>query len=295
MSIALQALAERFNLLKLRVCVQLKQDAYLPSFKGSMWHGWFGHALKLADEQAFHVLMGEHDNRQPKPYVICPSDDHKTQWRTGELLEFELTLFGEATSLVDNVFLALKLGESKGLGEERVPFSVLSVSSILPTGVHAGVTSYTLADVLANTMPMPLADVELALTLRTPVRLKLHDKIIRQEAPDLEYWLNHVLRRVKQLTQFWVCDDQHLFDHLYEQRPRLSSYQKNSHCYFEDWHRYSAKGKQHLPFGGLKGQVSFYGDIGAALPLLRVGEHLHIGGKTTFGLGKYQLIQPSLA
>jgi hypothetical protein len=58
----------------------------------------------------------------------------------------------------------------------------------------------------------------------------------------------------------------------------------SAHAYFEDWQRYSKKEQVNLPFGGLKGQVSYCGDIAQALPLLTIGQHLHIGGKTTFGL-----------
>jgi hypothetical protein len=64
----------------------------------------------------------------------------------------------------------------------------------------------------------------------------------------------------------------------------------NAHVYFEDWQGYSKKEQVNLPFGGLKGQVSYCGDIAQALPLLTISQHLHIGGKTTFGLGAYQLI-----
>ena len=44
-------------------------------------------------------------------------------------------------------------------------------------------------------------------------------------------------------------------------------------------------------FDGLKRQVSYFGEIAPALPWLQIGEKLNVGGKTTFGLGKYQLIQ----
>ncbi len=83
MAPALLYLAEQFQLQRLQVCVQLQQDCTLPAFKGSMLHGWFGHALKKADEQAYFVCYGEHANRQPKPYLISPPEDHKTQWRKG--------------------------------------------------------------------------------------------------------------------------------------------------------------------------------------------------------------------
>lgn len=38
------------------------------------------------------------------------------------------------------------------------------------------------------------------------------------------------------------------------------------------------------------GQVSYLGEIANARPWLQLGEQLHIGGKTTFGLGHYTVI-----
>ncbi|MFT5815044.1 MAG: hypothetical protein ACI9VT_002815, partial [Psychroserpens sp.] len=81
MSKALTLLAQQCDLLKLRIYIQFKQSTVLPAFKGSMLHGWLGHAVKHIDERAFFALYGEHDNQQPKPYIICPNEDHKTHWQ----------------------------------------------------------------------------------------------------------------------------------------------------------------------------------------------------------------------
>ena len=41
---------------------------------------------------------------------------------------------------------------------------------------------------------------------------------------------------------------------------------------------------------GLVGTISFAGNLGAFLPVLRLGEYLHIGAGTAFGLGHYRLV-----
>ncbi|WP_116644779.1 CRISPR system precrRNA processing endoribonuclease RAMP protein Cas6 [Salinivibrio sp. HTSP] len=286
------ALTETFSLLKLNITIQLQEDSVLPAFKGSMLHGWFGHALKRADEHAFFVCYGNHDNQQPKPYIICPNEDHKTHWRKGELYHFDITLFGHATQLVDALFKALKYGESLGMGPQRTPFRVLSVASMTPTGLRSGVVPLSLADWLAvaPVSQFDTAEKELAITCLTPTRLKRNGKVCHQSLPDLGEWVQQILRRLVLLSRFWVNDDQRLFDALYQNQPRIGPHQVSSDCYFEDWQRFSHKNKEFLPFGGLKGQVSFCGDIAHVIPLLTLGQALHIGGKTTFGLGKYQLI-----
>ncbi|MEG3755226.1 CRISPR system precrRNA processing endoribonuclease RAMP protein Cas6 [Psychromonas arctica] len=291
---ALRQLTQQFSLLKLRVTIQFKQDTVLPAFKGSMLHGWFGHALKQADEHAFFVCYGEHGNQQPKPYIITPNGDHKTQWHKHELFDFEITLFGSAIELVDTLFIALKIGENMGFGNRRTPFSVVSISSILPTHQQTGIHPFTLFDAISSQIESRQdfsINHEIALQLVTPLRMKHQGDIIKKSAPPLEFILKQIERRLILLSQYWVDDNATLFEQIRQQTPCLGAFESNAHCYFEDWLRYSHKAEKNLPFGGLKGQFSFCGEVTESLPLLIIGEQLHVGGKTTFGLGKYQLIQ----
>ncbi len=292
MNEALNHLTQCFKMVKLLVTIQFEEDAQLPAFKGSMLHGWFGQSLKAADEQAYFICFAEHDNQQPKPYIISPSQDHKTHWQKGELYHFEICLFGQATDLVDALYVALKLGERLGLGSQRAPFKVLSITSNSPQFMQSGVHPFTLAEALKPYHGLNNFNTqrEVALNLLTPVRLKQAGKICHTGIAHLDFLSNQILRRLVLLSKFWVLDDQSLLDQIATQRPYIAPHATHNHCYFEDWQRYSKKSKEHLPFGGLKGQVSFSGEISAMLPILKIGELLHIGGKTTFGLGKYQLI-----
>ncbi|MGH8590087.1 MAG: CRISPR system precrRNA processing endoribonuclease RAMP protein Cas6, partial [Gammaproteobacteria bacterium] len=44
--------------------------------------------------------------------------------------------------------------------------------------------------------------------------------------------------------------------------------------------------------GGLLGQITYRGDLSPFLPWLALGEWMHIGGKTSFGLGRYTIEPP---
>jgi CRISPR/Cas system endoribonuclease Cas6 (RAMP superfamily) len=44
-----------------------------------------------------------------------------------------------------------------------------------------------------------------------------------------------------------------------------------------------------MRFGGLLGSITYEGRFEESLPLLRLGEYIHIGKNTTFGLGRYRL------
>lgn len=286
---ALYTLAQEFTLLKLRVYVQFKQNCELPEFKGSMLHGWFGHALKAVDERAFFALYGEHGQQQPKPYIICPSNDAKSRWQQNEIYHFDISLFGQAAQLGPVILQVLQHGQALGFGKENTPFNLISVSSLLPHKATPGIMPTRLIDWL-SIENNELIQQEIALNFTTPVRIKTADNILKHKGPDLPLLIKQIARRFSQLTRFWVCDEQQLIDNLYSELPALGDYQQTDHCYYENWQRYSYKQQKQLPFGGLKGQISYFGEISNALPWLQIGEQLHIGGKTTFGLGKYQLI-----
>jgi hypothetical protein len=289
MSSALIELASQFNILKLRVYVRFNAECILPEFKGSLLHGWFGHALKHTDERVFHALFGVHDTQQPKPYLICPNEDLKTHWHKNELYYFDIFLFGEATQLGETIVRAIQYGQNLGFGKQRTSFSITCISSLLPQREQPGIHSTTLLDWFSKDIVMA-NQCEIALTFITPVRIKVANNILKNQGPDLVLFIKQIARRLTQLGRFWVCDEVELIKSIYSELPVFGDYEFTSHCYFEDWQRYSLKEKSALPFGGLKGQVSFYGEISNALPWLYIGEQLHIGGKTTFGLGNYQLI-----
>lgn len=286
---ALTLFAQQCDLLKLRIYIQFKQDTVLPVYKGSTLHGWLGHALKHVDERAYFVLYGDHAGQQPKPYVICPNEDHKTHWQANEVYYFDIMLIGQVTQLAPVLLKAVEYGQKLGFGSHKKPFQLLSVSSLLPGKIKAGLHVCSLIDWL-TIIPETFEQQEVAINFVNPVRLTVQNKLLQHQAPNLTLLLKQVSRRLGLLCQFWVCDEPELINALYQELPILGDYEQNDHTYFESWHRPSLKEKIKLPFGGLKGQVSYYGEISASLPWLQAGQQLHIGSKTTFGLGAYQLI-----
>jgi hypothetical protein len=56
-----------------------------------------------------------------------------------------------------------------------------------------------------------------------------------------------------------------------------------------DWTRYSARQKREMTLGGLLGHWTIEGDLKRWLPLLWIGQWLHAGKNSTFGLGGFEL------
>lgn len=45
-----------------------------------------------------------------------------------------------------------------------------------------------------------------------------------------------------------------------------------------------------MKFGGLLGSITYFGNVGIFLPYLALGQWVHVGGKSTFGLGAYRMV-----
>ena len=59
--------------------------------------------------------------------------------------------------------------------------------------------------------------------------------------------------------------------------------------YWFDWERYSSRQQQTMKLGGLLGTLRLHGDLAPFGHLLHLGQWLHVGKETTFGLGRYTL------
>ena len=58
-----------------------------------------------------------------------------------------------------------------------------------------------------------------------------------------------------------------------------------------DWKRYSTRQEEWMSLGGVTGTVSYEGKVAEFLPFLRLGEYVHVGKGTSFGLGKYEILK----
>jgi CRISPR/Cas system endoribonuclease Cas6 (RAMP superfamily) len=58
-----------------------------------------------------------------------------------------------------------------------------------------------------------------------------------------------------------------------------------------DWERYSNRQQTKMKLGGFLGATAYSGAIEEFLPLVAAGEILHVGGSTSFGLGRYEILQ----
>jgi CRISPR-associated endoribonuclease Cas6 len=64
---------------------------------------------------------------------------------------------------------------------------------------------------------------------------------------------------------------------------------KSRNLEWQDWERYSNRQERRMKFWGFVGSVVFEGNLKPYLPLIKLGEYIHLGSKTSFGMGKYEI------
>ena len=129
----------------------------------------------------------------------------------------------------------------------------------------------------------------------TPARLKYEDTLtmnlefhifIRQLLRRL-YLLNHYYCKESQVDGGLPGDGYHriLIDKAH------TTGIKTSNLRWHDWERYSRRQDTRMKLGGFVGDIAYKGAISPFYPFIEAGTILHVGKGTSFGLGKYTIIE----
>jgi len=108
--------------------------------------------------------------------------------------------------------------------------------------------------------------------------------------PRLEFHilLEALLRRLSLLLYFHCGQRLQLdFTELLERAQEVTI--EEDQLQWTELARYSSRQKRWIKLGGLTGQISFAGRLGPFLPYLLLGEQIHVGKGTAFGLGQMKL------
>jgi hypothetical protein len=118
----------------------------------------------------------------------------------------------------------------------------------------------------------------------TPTRLVYAEALT--STPDFHVLIRTLLRRLSNLAYFHCGAALDLdFRGLIAAAEQVETVE--SELRWCDWERYSARQDTRMKLGGFVGRVTYRGDLQPFLPLLQLGEIVHVGKGTSFGLGKY--------
>ncbi|MBD3181259.1 CRISPR system precrRNA processing endoribonuclease RAMP protein Cas6, partial [Candidatus Poribacteria bacterium] len=131
----------------------------------------------------------------------------------------------------------------------------------------------------------------ITLEFLTPTRIKYRDRYIN----DLEFHIliRNLLRRISMLM-LYHCNTE-LDADVNELIEKAKSVEvKNWDLDWHDNQRYSTRQKRRMKLGGVVGKVTYQGNLEPFIHLLALGEQVHVGKGTTFGLGRYIIFRKDI-
>lgn len=304
---------------KYKFHLRLESEAFLPPFKGSTFRGVFGVALKkvvcalkhqecescLLRERCiyttvFEIPSGENSKGTPSPphpFIIEPPLTQKTHFQIGEGFDFNLILLGPSNDYLPYFVYAIEQMGRIGIGQridgKRSRFQLQRISAgerIVYDSAEKKLSNAVPEDLTLEGCPGKKADgtlEKITLNLLTPLRLKF-DNRLQAELP-FHVFIRAALRRIALLNNQFADGEPNLdYKGLVVRAEKVEV--GNSSLRWFDWKRYSNRQEQSMLMGGMIGEITYRGDLGEFVPLIRYGEKVHLGKATTFGLGQIQVI-----
>lgn len=300
--------AQRSNIQAFRLaCFEfqlcLTEATELPAYKGASFHGALGQALARIGtnfRDYFYnpsppVHWSDTQQAPPRPYILIPPLDDKTHYAAGDTLNLGIVLYGSAIDYFMIIFAALEhLGEFMGLGKQRGCFRIASIQQLT---THGAKPLYQNRQWLAQAQAMQAEQFftdtpspsRIRLKHSTRLRLKADNELLHT-APPFSLLLNRLLGRINALATLY-CGGSIISPEQKQHLLNLAETVQIEHSTLQwrDWQRHSQRTHSTMPFGGLLGETVYRGELAPFVPWLALGQWVGVGGKTSFGLGLYEL------
>jgi len=308
---------------KMSLTLRATTEMMLPPFKGSTFRGAFGNEFKnvvclnpekncdacvLAETCAYRYIFETPNFLKldwfsspflPHPFVLEPPLTEKLTYKKGDFLEFELILIGQGIDYLPYfIFVFDRIGKNWGLGFRRRGgygrYELVRVTDALNAhetiydNVHKNLLRRPVIlngnDRVTQANRKPNRGIEL--TFITPTRLINNGRYVwlhEKRAFPVNAFLKNLYRRFYLLIA-GHCGDREGFEEL-EHISKIEAIPIS--LSWHDWQRYSSRQNQHQVYGGFVGKLRLTGEISSWLELIHLGEIVHVGSGTSFGLGKY--------
>lgn len=231
----------------------------------------------------------------PRPFVVDPPRNPKATFERGERVEFGLTVVGRATHHLPYFVAAIQSLADSGLGPRRARFVL---EELLVRGASGERTVYRGGDTRVSVQESPIRAADIlqagdeardAVTLRfhTPTELKDGGRVIAR--PGFGPLMRRLRDRASALAAFFGDAPLEMdFRGVGDLAESVRLADDRTRCI--EVSRQSQKTGQRHDVGGFVGDASFQGAaIGPLMPLLRLGEVLHVGRHAAFGNGWFEI------
>lgn len=277
--------------LKKFVCIQKKQkDCKVCLIKHSCTYSFlFESAIIKNDEsELFSLKKGE---KIPQPWVIDFDLSAEKTFPKGTLFSFDFSLLGKGIEYLPYIIYSLERLGDVGIGRKG-KFKLESVY-VDDNVIYRNGTIENLKDkeliISLNTQNQKIID-EVSLNFITPIRIKHKNRLMTPQNFNIPVLLKALLRRLSLILYFY-CDKQLIprekIIELVELSENVAVISKNLH--WIDLSRYSTRNRERIYLGGFIGNITLHKVPDSIIELLKIGEIIHIGKGTSFGLGKYRV------
>lgn len=311
------------KLSKYRFIIKPEQEIILPPYKGSTFRGGFGHAFRRAVciekgnecgecnlrykciySYVFETPItqegngghGSKDEYISHPFIIEPILDERKRYGINDRLDFHLILIGRAVDYIPYFIFAFEELGRRGIGKNNGKYDldkVISVHENIEVLIYDGnshfrdnylvIDSVELVNVAAK-----LDQHRVTLRFLTPARIKYKGKFTMDIT--FEIIIRNLLRRLSELAKVHCDEKWELEWKALIQRAIDKVSTIHSDLRWHDWERYSQRQGTKMKMGGFLGEITFEGELAEFMPFIKLGEYLHIGKGTVFGLGKYEIV-----
>jgi len=213
----------------------------------------------------------------PRPFVIRPPLEEKTRYQAGESLDFELVLAGRIVELLPWFQQSFERLAERGFGLNRARCALESterVETARPEYAGAGPAA-------------PPRTGQIAVRFLTPTHLVFREQTVRE--PEFHHLFKRLRDRMNTLSTFYCGAPLPLdFKGLGERAEKVACVRRDLR--WEERERRSSRTGMRHPLSGLLGECAFAGELAEFLPLLWLGQYLHVGKHAAWGNGRLELV-----
>jgi hypothetical protein len=237
-------------------------------------------------------------SQPPAPYLIEPEEWGARVLESGETLRFDMVLMGRASKELPLIAYAWQNAAKFGIGPKDGNAALTKIEYLPPVGspvslYRPGSTRLEVF-VLQDLVPPPVVLLkELTLRFVSPLRLQENGHALSPPRLTPTALLMAAIRRVGLLSQIYGHG---VPDWDFEKLARKASVIRDKKkLFWRDWTRHSSRQQCFMKLGGVTGEWSLFDDdtptgtLDAFYPALYIGQWLHLGKETVFGLGRYYL------
>lgn len=300
---------------KYRLEFNVQQPISLPEYAGSTLRGIFGHALRhlacvtrakdcvgcmLAINCAYPLVFQPQKMESgsiklatpPALYIIEPPECGSTHYETGDLLTFHFILLGNGCKHFPLMMLAWQHAFAQGVGMNDGTAKLNKVYHITPDTI---IPIYELGGVIQphsqRIQPVQTPPPErVSLRFNTPLRLQENGHALAPDRITARALLMALVRRTSLLVEQATGSPMFTVKEFLELAHAAGSILIiDQNLTWRDWTRHSNKQKKNMTLGGCIGSIQLQGDLQLFWLVLQLGQWLHVGKETVFGLGHYQL------